>query len=67
MLGLFILSFSYQVYQAFYAENEAMDLNTVRNEEHDVVYFEEALLKYTEQHRLTMEIRETRNIGKKFS
>ena len=52
-----------QVYQAFYAENEAMDVTTVRNEEHDVVYFEEALTKYTEQHRLTTEIKETRNIG----
>ncbi|KAJ8313399.1 hypothetical protein KUTeg_009027 [Tegillarca granosa] len=54
---------TFEPHREFYRENESLDLEAVRSQEHDVAFFAEALDRYHGQHRMAKVIKEKRAIG----
>ncbi|XP_046331899.2 dynein axonemal heavy chain 6-like [Haliotis rufescens] len=54
---------TFEPYREFYKENESMDLDSVRAQEHDVAFFSEHLEKYHSQHKMAESIVAKRPIG----
>ncbi|CAK8691447.1 unnamed protein product [Clavelina lepadiformis] len=50
-------------FHEFYRENELLDLNSLKNEEHDVLFFSESLERYNSQHKSAVSIKSKRPIG----
>ncbi|XP_074661680.1 dynein axonemal heavy chain 6-like [Tubulanus polymorphus] len=53
----------FEPYREFYRENESLDLESVREAEHDVEFFRESLVRYHKQHKMAERIIEKRPLG----
>ncbi|XP_058967936.2 dynein axonemal heavy chain 6 [Pocillopora verrucosa] len=54
---------TFEPYRQFYQENESLDLEGIRQEEHDVHFFSNSLDKYNSEHEQAVSILEHRPIG----
>ncbi|KAK3599709.1 hypothetical protein CHS0354_037182 [Potamilus streckersoni] len=54
---------TFETHREFYRENESLDLEVLKKEEHDVAFFAESLNTYHHQHKMAMAIKEKRPIG----
>ncbi|XP_078448652.1 dynein axonemal heavy chain 6 [Lampetra planeri] len=54
---------TFEQFRLFYKENESLDLEALKNKEHDVSFFEESLAKYHEQHKDAVAIKQRRDLG----
>lgn len=54
---------TFEPYRQFYQENESLDLEVIRQEEHDVHFFSNSLDKYNSEHEQAVSILEHRPIG----
>ncbi|WAR29562.1 DYH6-like protein [Mya arenaria] len=54
---------TFETHREFYKDNESTDLDVVRNEDHEVSWFSEALERYYGQRKLAEQIKEKRPIG----
>uniref|UniRef100_A0A4W3JW30 Dynein axonemal heavy chain 6 n=1 Tax=Callorhinchus milii TaxID=7868 RepID=A0A4W3JW30_CALMI len=53
----------FEVFRIFYNENESLDLEIFKSDEHDVSYFAESLEKYHQQHHDAVSIKQKKNLG----
>ncbi|KAM7079135.1 dynein axonemal heavy chain 6 [Molossus nigricans] len=54
---------TFEKFQLFFKENESLDLQALKLQEPDVMFFSEQLEKYHRQHRDALALRPTRNVG----
>ncbi|XP_051785909.1 dynein axonemal heavy chain 6 [Erpetoichthys calabaricus] len=54
---------TFERFHVFYKENESLDLEGLKEEEHDVAFFREQLEKYHNEHRDALGIKQQRNLG----
>ncbi|XP_072525800.1 dynein axonemal heavy chain 6 [Salminus brasiliensis] len=54
---------TFELFRLFYKENESLDLNTLKERDHDVAFFEESLEKYHRQHEEALAIKPKRHLG----
>ncbi|KAG9259763.1 dynein heavy chain 6, axonemal, partial [Astyanax mexicanus] len=54
---------SFEPFRLFYKENESLDLNVLKEQDHDVGFFEESMEKYTLQQKKALGIKPTRHVG----
>ncbi|KAL8568337.1 Dynein heavy chain 6, axonemal [Nucella lapillus] len=54
---------TFEAFREFFRENESLDLEAVKKQEHDVAFFGEHLDKYHKQHNMGVKIKEKRPIG----
>ncbi|KAK7497834.1 hypothetical protein BaRGS_00010968 [Batillaria attramentaria] len=54
---------TFEVFREFYRENESLDLEAVKRQDHDVEFFADQLDTYHKQHQMAVKIKEKRPIG----
>ncbi|KAK3733193.1 hypothetical protein QZH41_008554, partial [Actinostola sp. cb2023] len=54
---------TFEPYRQFYQENESLDLEAIREEEHDVAFFATSLEKYNSEHDQAVSIQAKKPIG----
>ncbi|KAL7841172.1 hypothetical protein SRHO_G00248630 [Serrasalmus rhombeus] len=54
---------TFEPFRLFYKENESLDLNALKEQEHEVGFFEESLEKYHQQHKEALAIQPKRHLG----
>ncbi|XP_052028538.1 LOW QUALITY PROTEIN: dynein axonemal heavy chain 6 [Apodemus sylvaticus] len=54
---------TFEKFQIFFKENESLDLEALKEEEPDVQFFSSQLEKYHKQHKDSVALRPTRNVG----
>eukprot|EP00063_Salmo_salar_P075241 XP_014050076.1 PREDICTED: dynein heavy chain 6, axonemal-like [Salmo salar] len=54
---------TFESFRVFYRENESLDLDALRDQDHGVAFFTESLEKYHGQHKETLAIKQKRHLG----
>ncbi|XP_043915244.1 dynein axonemal heavy chain 6 [Protopterus annectens] len=54
---------TFEQFYLFYKENESLDLDELKKQEHGVAFFTEQLEKYHNEHRAALSIRHKKNLG----
>ncbi|XP_028810647.1 dynein heavy chain 6, axonemal isoform X2 [Denticeps clupeoides] len=54
---------TFEPMHVFYEENEYLDLNELRQQDHDLAFFAENLEKYHREHQVVVAIKQKRNLG----
>ncbi|CAB1327048.1 unnamed protein product, partial [Coregonus sp. 'balchen'] len=54
---------TFERFRVFYRENESLDLDALRDEDHGVAFFAESLEKYHGQHEEALAIKQKRHLG----
>ncbi|XP_047430741.1 dynein axonemal heavy chain 6 [Mugil cephalus] len=58
-----VYSHTFEHFRLFYKENESLDLDAMRQQEHDLAFFEKALELYHREHTEALAIQQKRNLG----
>uniref|UniRef100_A0A8C8W0I7 Dynein, axonemal, heavy chain 6 n=1 Tax=Peromyscus maniculatus bairdii TaxID=230844 RepID=A0A8C8W0I7_PERMB len=59
----YLYAATFEKFQIFFRENESLDLQALRQQEPDVKFFSTQLEKYHKQHKDSVALRPTRNVG----
>ncbi|XP_017317258.1 dynein axonemal heavy chain 6 isoform X2 [Ictalurus punctatus] len=54
---------TFKSFHLFYKENESLDLEALKEQEHDLVFFDESLKRYHGQHKEALAIKPKRHLG----
>ncbi|XP_030643583.1 dynein heavy chain 6, axonemal [Chanos chanos] len=54
---------TFEPFRLFYKENENLDLDDLKEQDHDVVFFGDSLAKYHRQHKEAQAIKQKRHLG----